>query len=70
MKKTRWFGAVKHKPVRIGIYEFYDSLWGRTVMAHWGGEYWTWEGGWRWNTYGGDKWRGLLTPNVRAKAQP
>lgn len=29
MKKTRWFGAVKYKPVRIGLYEFYDSLWGK-----------------------------------------
>lgn len=64
MKKTRWFSAMKHKPVRAGVYEFYDALWGQTVMAHWDGEYWTCDGSWHWDTYVGDKWRGLLTPNA------
>lgn len=64
MKKTRWFSAKKHKPVRVGAYEFYDTLWGLTGMAHWDGEHWT-NGECIWNTYDGDKWRGLLACDVR-----
>jgi len=62
MKKTPWFNAFKHKPVRIGLYEFYDSLWGKIEMMYWNGKYWTWDDGVHWSLYSGDKWRGLLTP--------
>ena len=60
VKLTPWFDAKKHKPVRVGMYEFYDSLRKKTVRARWGGEYWTWDGGWRWSTWVGDKWRGVM----------
>ena len=70
MKRTRWFCAMKHKPVRVGFYEFYDALWRTFCMAHWDGESWTTDGDriCPWGICDGDRWRGLLEPSAHEPA--
>jgi hypothetical protein len=59
MKKTPWFDARKYKPIRVGTYEFYDSLWNSTWFIYWDGKRWPWTGNGTGELYKGDKWRGL-----------
>lgn len=59
---TPWFNAKKHKPARVGWYDFYDSLWGNVYRLHWDGKNWSITEGLNFEIYVGDKWRGLMEP--------
>lgn len=59
-KRTPWFNAIKEPPVRIGWYEFYDSLWGAVFCMYWNGKNFCGAvGRSSASVYSGDKWRGL-----------
>ena len=61
-KRTPWFNAIEHSPVRPGLYEFYDEAWGYIWMTYWDGKSWTWLLGNGGDLDEFDKWRGLAKP--------
>lgn len=64
MKRTRWFTATKHKPVRPGVYEYWDEFWGRLYRARWTGRQWVHitSRGVELPVCFGDRWRGVEKP--------